>query len=95
MIAMRIEPHLFRLLRDAFDSAADEARFDQLYVQRVREALTQADATAVPGLRVLLALPSGAELFALQACSEVGGEGSPDVSDDVWEAINTLIAQAA
>ena len=95
MITLRVEPHLFGSLRLAFERTADDAPLDETVLDRVRTAIAEADAAALPGVSVILMLQTRDELSALQACWEVGGEGDPDVTDDRWQAINALIAQAA
>jgi hypothetical protein len=61
----------------------------------VRTALAQAQATAMPGLPILVSLQSTDELAVLAACFEVGGEGHDDVTDDQWYSVVALIGQAA
>jgi hypothetical protein len=101
MITLRIPPHLLAPLHDAFDGAAEAVEdfehppVDLEDVARVRAAFAEAKAAALPGLPVIIELQSGAELFTLQACWEVGGEGAPGVTDDAWDEINALIEAAA
>jgi hypothetical protein len=95
MITLRIQPHLFAALRTGFEAAAtDDAPIETELLDRVRIALTEAGAAALPGLQVLLTLGAVDELDALAACCEVGGEMHPDVTDDQWGSILALVKQA-
>jgi hypothetical protein len=95
MVTLGIQPHLFAALRAGFEAAAtDDAPIDLDLLNRVRMALTEASVTALPGLPVLVRLGSADELNALTACFEVGGELHPDVTDDQWDSILALVAQA-
>ena len=96
MIILRIEPHVFSVLRSGFEAAAgDEAPLDQRLLGRIRTALIEADANAKPGLPVLLAMASADELDALAMCFEVGGEANPDVTDDQWLSVLSVFEQAS
>ena len=95
MVTLHIQPHLFAALRTGFEAAAsDDAPIESELINRVRVALTEASATALPGLPVLVTLGSANELSALSACFEVGGELHPDVTDDQWDSIVALVEQA-
>ena len=95
MVTLGIQPHLFAALRAGFEAAAtDDAPFDPELLTRVQVALTEASITALPGLPVLVTLGSADELNALTACFEVGGELHPDVTDDQWASILTIVEQA-
>lgn len=97
---LRLEPHLFVVLRRAFDSATDGIEDWELppvpldVVAVLRTKLAEAEATALPGLSIVLAL-SPAEIEVLSACFSVGGEGDPAVSDDQYEAILAMLGQSA
>jgi hypothetical protein len=97
MITLRLESQQLAALRAGFDAAAGDpdAPIDVSLLARVRNALTEAKATALPGLPILVMLKSSDELAALSACFEVGGEGHADVTDDHWDTITALIEQAA
>ena len=97
MITLRVEPQLFTALRTGFDAAADDpdAPIDPSLVVDVHSALAEAKSTALPGLPILLTLPSVDELDVLSACFEVGGESHPGVTDDQWYSIVAMIEQAA
>jgi hypothetical protein len=97
MITLRLEPLQFIALRAGFDAAASDpdAPVDPMLIAGVQSALAEARATALPGLPVLVTLQSTAELDALAACFEVGGESHPDLTDDLWYSLVALIEQAA
>jgi hypothetical protein len=97
MITLRLEAPLYDALRAGFDVAAGDpdAPIDVSLLAYVRTALAQAQATAMPGLLIVVSLQSTDELAALAACFEVGGEGHADVTDDQWYSITALIEQAA
>jgi hypothetical protein len=97
MIMLRIEPALFSALRAGFWAAArgDEPPITAKLLSRLRPALADAAATAPPRRPVLVMLESVTELYALGDCFAVGGEGHPRVTAAQWDAINTLIDQAA
>ena len=61
-----------------------DAPIDPSLVADVHCALTEAKATALPRLPILVTLPSVDELDVLSARFEVGDEGHPDVTDDQW-----------
>ena len=95
MLTLRIQPHLFAALRAGFKAAAyDDAPIETELLDRVRVALTEASASALPGLPVLVALGSVDELAALTGCFAVGGEPHPDVTDDQWNSVLALVEQA-
>ena len=97
MITLRIDPPQFTALHAGFNAAADDpdAPIDVSLLARVRIALTEAKASALPGLPILVSLKSTDELAALSACFEVGGEGHAGVTDDQWYSVVALIEQAA
>ena len=96
MVTLCIKPHLFAVVRASFEAASpDDARIESKLLDRVRMALTEANATALPGLPVLLMLASPDELDVLAGCFEVGAELHPGVTADQWDAILALIDQAA
>ena len=96
MVTLRIEPHLFNALWAGFDTgASDDAPIDPELVGRVRTALTEAAATALPGLPLILTLGSADELDVLAVCFEVGAELHPNVTTDQWDAIQAMIEQAS
>jgi hypothetical protein len=97
---LRLEPDLFAVLRRAFDCATDGIEDSDPppvpldVVAALRTKLAEADADALPGLPVVLAL-SRAEIEALSACFSVGGEGDAAVTDDQYDAISATLGQAA
>jgi hypothetical protein len=97
MITLHLEPHQFAALRAGFDAAADDpdAPIDVSLLARVRSALADAKATALPGLPILMMLKSTDGLAALAVCFEVGCEGYADVTDDQWDSVVALVEQAA
>jgi len=96
MVTLCIEPHLFTALRAGFDAAVpDDARIKSELLDRVRTGLTEASATALPGLPVVVTLASPNELDVLAVCFEVGAELHPGVTADQWDAIQAMIEQAA
>jgi hypothetical protein len=95
MITFRIPPHLFSVLRKGFDRAAsDEAPLDSKLLCAVRSALIEADVASMPGLPVILTLETAGELQVLTTCFEVGSEADPDVTDDQYLGVQTLLEQA-
>ena len=86
MITLRLEPQQFAALRTGFDAAASvpDAPVDPTLIAGVQSALAEAKA-----------LQSTDELDALAACFEVGGEGHPDLTDDLWYSLVALIERAA
>ena len=96
MIVLRFPLYLFIALRAGFEAAADDdAPIDMEALSRVRLALVEAAATTPPGLPFVLMLESSADLFALSACWEVGGECHPSIAEDQWNSINALLHQAS
>jgi hypothetical protein len=96
MITLPMEPQQFTALCAGFDGADDpDAPIDPSLLARVRSALAEAKATALPGLPILITLQSADELTALAACFEVGGEDNPNVSEGQWESVLALIEKAA
>jgi hypothetical protein len=97
MITIRIPSYLLPVLRDAFNGAADsleeweEAPLDPGDVVQVRQALDEAEAGALPGLPVVLALGSANELFCLKDGFEIGAEPDPAVTDAEVAAIAALL----
>lgn len=97
---LRLAPHLFAVLRRAFDSATDGIEdcdpppVPLDIVAALRAKLVEAEASALPGLPVVLALSRG-EIEALSACWQVGGEGDPAVADDQYDAISAILEQAS
>lgn len=94
IITIRIEQHLFGLLREAYAAAATEAPLDPVVLEQVRAALTDAAAAALPGLPVVVKLGDAGDLVVLRACRQVGSDCSPSITEDVWVEINALLAQA-
>jgi hypothetical protein len=96
MITRRIPQHLFAALRSGFEAgASDDAPLDSDLLDKVRRTLIEANATSTPGLPIILTLESEAELQAVSTCFEVGGETNPNVSDDQWLSILSLLEQAS
>lgn len=96
MITLRIPAHLFGVLRSGFEAwASDEAPIDVELLRMLPANLIEANATAMPGLPVLLTLDSAYELHALMACFEVGSESTPNVTDDQWPSVQTLFRSDA
>ena len=63
MVTILFPPHLFAALRTGFEAApSDEAPTESELINRVRVALTEASATALSGLPVLVTLGSADEL---------------------------------
>jgi hypothetical protein len=94
MVVLRIEPYLFSALRAGFETAAsDDTPVDIELLDRVRSALNEASAAALPGLPIIIALESTDELDALAVCFEVGSQLHPDVTDDQWDAIQSAMEQ--
>jgi hypothetical protein len=63
MATPHIRQHLFAALRAGFEAAAsNDAPIGSKLINRVRVALTEASATALPGLPVLVTLGSADEL---------------------------------
>jgi len=100
MTTLRLESHLFAVLRRAFDGAADGIDDWELppvpldVVAVLRTKLAEAAASALPGLSIVLTL-SPADIEVLSACFSVGGEGDPAVTDDQYEGILAALGQAA
>ena len=95
MVTLRIEPYLFATLQTGFEAAArDDAPIDPELLDRVRAALIEASATALPGLLILVALKSEDELYALATCFEVGCELDPCVTENQWDSIQDVMDQA-
>jgi len=95
MVTFRIPPHLFSVLRKGFDAASDEAPLDSELLGAVSTALVQAGVASMPGLPVILTLETAEELQVLTACFEVGSEADPDVTDDQYLGVQTVLEQAA
>jgi hypothetical protein len=97
MIRLRLESPQFDALCAGFEVAAGDpdVPIDVSLLAHVRTALADAQATAMPGLPMLVTLQSIDELAALAACFEVGGEGHADVIDDQWYSVEALLEQAA
>ena len=96
MLTIRIEPHVFSVLRSGFEAGAnDEAPLDQRLLGRLWAALIEADADSTPGLPVLLMLGSAVELDAMASCFEVGAETDPSITDDQWLSVLTLFESAS
>ena len=95
MIALGLEPQPFVALRTGFGAAASDpgAPIDRTFLSNVQSACPT-EATALPGLPVMVMLQSTDELDALAACFEVGGEGHPDITDDQWYSLLALIERA-
>jgi hypothetical protein len=95
MITLRLESPQFDALCAGFEVAAGDpdAPIDVSLLAHVRTALAEAQATAMPGLPMLVTLQSISELAALAACFEVGGEGHASVTDDQWYSVLALIEQ--
>jgi hypothetical protein len=95
MVTLHVQPHPFAALQAGFEAApSDDAPIESELINRVRVALTEASATALPGLPVLATLGSADEWKALNACFEIGGELHPDVINDQWDSIVALVATA-
>ena len=96
MPLLRVEPHLFAMLREGFAVAAGDpqAPLDPALLNAVLHALARAEAAQLPGASIVVAL-TAAELAVLAACFEVGSEGLDSIRDDEWDAIRALLAQAA